>query len=170
MFYAAGLWRRVEKVCLQSAVVDDPEIIRRLSEQFGSQSIIVSVDIKRNWRNRVQLHDFRAGGASKVVWTDFVRHAVELGAGEILFNAVHRDGTMSGMDVEAIRAASKLASVPLIAVGGARNLTDFRLAIDAGASAVSAGAFFVFHGPHRAVLITYPSYDELQGVLDDDEK
>jgi cyclase len=68
------------------------------------------------------------------------------------------------MDLDLIREASALSDAPLIAVGGAGSLADFRAATNAGASAVAAGAFFVFQGPHRAVLITYPRPDELAGL------
>jgi cyclase len=94
-----------------------------------------------------------------------LRKAVEAGAGEVVLNSVDRDGTMQGMDLEMIREASAALSVPLIAVGGAGSLADMKAAVQAGASAVSAGAFFVFHGPHRAVLITYPRYQELEALL-----
>ena len=69
------------------------------------------------------------------------------------------------MDLELIKDSANKISVPLIAVGGVGNLGDMREAIQAGASAVAAGAFFVFHGPHRAVLITYPQYHELEELL-----
>ena len=79
-------------------------------------------------------------------------------------NAVDRDGTLAGPDLDLIREASRIADVPLIAIGGIASLADIRAATDAGASAVAAGSFFVFQGPHRAVLITYPRYEELRGL------
>jgi cyclase len=75
---------------------------------------------------------------------------------------VEREGTLAGMDVPLIAEASAMVDVPLIANGGAASLADIQAAVKAGASAVAAGAFFVFHGPHRAVLITYPRYEELR--------
>ena len=68
------------------------------------------------------------------------------------------------MDLELVREASTLP-VPVIAVGGVGSLPDIKATIDAGANAVAVGAFFVFHGPHRAVLITYPEYQELEELL-----
>ena len=90
---------------------------------------------------------------------------VQAGAGEVVLNAVDRDGMMQGMDLELIQRAAEAVTVPLIAVGGVGSLADIKAAVDAGASAVAAGAFFVFHGPHRAVLITYPQYEELKRLL-----
>ena len=69
---------------------------------------------------------------------------------------------MKGMDLNIITEASKLSSVPLISIGGVGNLTDIKNAINAGSNAVAAGSFFVFQGPHRAVLITYPKDKILQ--------
>ena len=86
------------------------------------------------------------------------------GAGEVLLTSVERDGTMKGMDLPLIEEASRSIEVPLIAAGGAGSLADIRAAVAAGADAVAAGAFFVFHGPHRAVLITYPRYEELKAL------
>lgn len=155
----------VEKICLQSAALDDMTLISRIAERFGSQSVVVSVDIKRNWLKRPELYESRSGKVHKSAWLDFAQQAVAAGAGEVLLNAVDRDGEMQGMDLELIREASTALSVPLIALGGVGSLQDIKAAVTVGASAVAAGAFFVFHGPHRAVLITYPLYQELEFLL-----
>lgn len=155
----------VEKISLQSAAINDITLISRIAERFGSQSVVVSVDIKRNWLNRPGLHQSSTGKMCKLAWLDFARQAVAAGAGEVLINAVDRDGEMQGMDLDLIREASAALTVPLIALGGVGSLQDIKAAVDAGASAVAAGAFFVFHGPHRAVLITYPLYQELEILL-----
>lgn len=158
----------VEKVCLQTAALEDPRLITRIAERFGSQSVMVSVDVKRNWMGRPGLYSAAHSKVLSRSWMSFLKDAVTAGAGEVVLNAVDRDGMMRGMDLELIREASVSLPIPLIAVGGASSLTDIRAAVDAGASAVSAGAFFVFHGPHRAVLITYPRYHELEELLRSD--
>lgn len=152
----------VEKISLQSAVLSDISLITRLADRYGSQSIVVSVDVKRNWLKRPELYESRTGKNNRQPWLDFARQVVAAGAGEILLNAVDRDGEMQGMDLELIREASGTLQVPLVALGGVGSLQDIRAAVDAGASAVAAGAYFVLHGPHRAVLITYPLYKELE--------
>ena len=90
---------------------------------------------------------------------------MDLGAGEVLLNAVDKDGTLSGPDLELIKIASDSIKVPLIASGGISSLGDMKDAVNAGASAVAVGSFFVFHGPHRAVLITYPDYQDLEKLF-----
>jgi cyclase len=96
---------------------------------------------------------------------EHLERAVDAGAGEVLLNSVDRDGTMSGVDTRLIRLASEAVRVPVVALGGVGSLDDIKNAVDAGASAVAAGAFFVFQGRHRAVLITYPSYASLEQLL-----
>ena len=90
---------------------------------------------------------------------------VDAGAGEIFLNAIDRDGTYSGYDLELLKQLSEAVSVPVIACGGAGKIEDFALAVKSGASAVAAGSMFVFQRPHQAVLISYPSQKELQEKL-----
>ncbi|MDD4836464.1 MAG: AglZ/HisF2 family acetamidino modification protein [Dethiosulfovibrio sp.] len=155
----------VEKVCLQTAVLGDPSLIEDIASRYGSQSVVISVDVKKNWLGRKCLYSASTKKTLKRLFMDYVSSAVEAGAGEILLNSVDRDGTMSGMDLELITQVSSTFSVPLIASGGVGSIKDMKDAVDAGASAVAAGAFFVFHGPHRAVLITYPKYEDLEKEL-----
>jgi imidazole glycerol-phosphate synthase subunit HisF len=155
----------IEKICLQASVLDDLSLVKKLSDKWGSSSILVSVDVKKNWLGQPKLYAAATGKLLDKKWTDFMLEAVKAGAGEIVLNAVDKDGTMKGMDIELIKEAAKILSVPLVAVGGAGSLGDIKAAVDAGANAVSAGAFFVFQGPHRAVLITYPKYNELVQLL-----
>lgn len=155
----------VEKICLQTAALKDLTLVNRLAERFGSQSVMVSVDVKRNWLGRAQLYGAADGKARSEPWLDLTQRLVNAGAGEVLLNAVDRDGTLAGPDLQLIGEAAASLSVPLIAVGGVSSLADIKAAVEAGASAVAAGAFFVFHGPHRAVLITYPKYQELENLL-----
>ena len=123
------------------------------------------MDVKRNWLGKPRLFSAAAARTLDLPWTEFLQKAVAAGAGEVVLNAVDRDGTMQGMDLELIGQAAGMVSVPLIAVGGVGSLADIKSAVEAGASAVAAGAFFVFQGPHRAVLITYPRYQELESLL-----
>jgi len=155
----------VEKVCLQTAALADLSLITRLADQFGNQSILLSVDIKRNFLGKYQLYAAAKGKPQPQDWYDYLVQAVRAGAGEVVLNAVDRDGMMQGMDLELIRKAAGAVNVPLIAVGGVGSLPDIKAAVDAGASAVAAGAFFVFHGPHRAVLISYPRYEDIETVV-----
>lgn len=155
----------VEKVCIQSAALQDMRILREIADAFGSQSVLFSLDVRSGMFGRRHLYASATRKDDARSWQEVLRSAVSHGAGEIVLNAVDRDGLMKGMDYSLIREATRDLEVPLIAVGGAGSLEDIRRAVDSGASAVSAGAFFVFYGPHRAVLITYPRYGELESLF-----
>lgn len=155
----------VEKISLQTAALDDLSIVSKIADKFGSQSIVVSVDLQKGFFGSPKLRRCATGKIEKIEWHEFCKKAVAAGAGEILLNSVNKDGTLSGPDLSIIAEASRALPVPLIALGGVASLGDIKKCIDAGASAVAAGAFFVFHGPYRTVLITYPSYSDLENAL-----
>jgi cyclase len=151
----------VEKVVLNSALADNPTLVTDVAQLAGSSSVMVSVDVKRNLFGRYSVctrsgqRDLRRDPA------DYAREVERLGAGEILLTAVDRDGTQSGYDLELIRRVTDAVSIPVVAAGGAGCLQHLRDAVDQGASSVAAGSMFVFHGKHRAVLITYPEHQTL---------
>lgn len=155
----------IEKVCVQTAALEDLGVVSRIAERYGQQSVVVSVDIKRDWLGKPRLYSAATSKAQPTSWQEFIQDAVAAGAGEILLNAVDRDGTLKGPDLPLIEAASARLPIPLIALGGVSSLTDIKAAVDAGATAVAAGAYFVLHGPHRAVLITYPKYRDLEQLF-----
>ena len=158
----------VEKVCLQTAVLKNPRLVSELANQFGSQSVMVSVDVKKNFLGKTKLYHSASGRLMDDAWIDVMRDLVLAGAGEVLLNSVDKDGTLAGPDLSLIEEASSQIDVPLIALGGVSSLSDIKACVDAGASAVAAGSFFVFHGPHRAVLITYPEYRDLEKIFETD--
>jgi cyclase len=108
-------------------------------------------------------------GGKKGTGLDALKHAVEMekqGAGELFINSIDRDGTMQGYDIELVRRVSDAVSIPVIACGGAGKLQDLADVINqGGASAAAAGSIFVFQGPLRGVLISYPSPADLKRIL-----
>lgn len=151
-----------EKVVIDSAAYASPQLIRGAVAIYGSQSIVGCVDVRRTLLGRYELSS-NAGKTKQFVGLKEHVQALEgLGVGEIIVNAVDRDGTQSGYDLTLIREVSSIVSVPVVACGGASGLDDFVAAVkDGGASAVAAGSLFVFVGPHRAVLINYPDRADL---------
>jgi imidazole glycerol-phosphate synthase subunit HisF len=151
----------IEKVSINTAAHEDPRLIETAARAFGSQSIVAGIDVKRNLLGRYVVVSH--GGEKKqsqgvVEWAKAVERA---GAGEILLNSVDRDGMQSGYDLELVKQVASAVRIPIIACGGAGKLQHFADVLRSGASAVAAGSLFVFHGPHRAVLITYPERKEL---------
>jgi cyclase len=151
----------IEKVAMNTAVLENPELISEAASHFGSSSVVVSIDIRKNWLNQSAVYSHTGLKSRLPDPLLFAKRAEELGAGEILFQSVNRDGAMNGYDLDWIRLLSTQLSIPLIACGGAGGLEHFAAALVAGASAVAAGSKFVFWGKHRAVLINYLSQQEI---------
>lgn len=156
----------VEKIAIQTGALEDLNLVTEIAARYGNQSLVVAIDIKKNILGQYKLYSSASGKLLSKGWLDFLRCAVQAGAGEILVNSVDKDGTLEGMDLALIKVASDACSIPLIALGGLNSLANMKAAVEAGASAVAAGAYFIFHGSHRAVLVTYPKYDDLVALLD----
>lgn len=154
----------VEKISLQTATRAGLDLVTQVAGRYGTQAVVGAVDVKTDWKGSRQLY-WSADGSTEREWQGHIQRLVDAGVGEILLNSVDRDGMMGGMDLKTIREATERLPVPLVALAGVGSLDHIREAVEAGASAVAAGAFFVFHGKHRAVLITYPSYDVLEDLL-----
>lgn len=155
----------VEKVIINKASFLNPSLITSAAKLFGSQSVVVSIDVKRPFLKGQRV--YADNGKTNMGYTpeDFARRMEDVGAGEILLNNVDRDGTYEDYDFDLISRVSSILNIPLIACGGASDINSFTKAIQAGASAVAAGSLFVFQGRHRAVLISYPSQEELSKVF-----
>ena len=151
---------------INTAAVENPNFIKATSEHFGSQSIVISIDVKKKLFGKYEV--FISDG-TKPTGLDPVAHAAKmekLGAGEILINSIDRDGSMEGYDIDLTRMVANAVGIPVIACGGAGCLSDFIAPIkDGNASAVSAGSMFVFFGPRRSVLINYPKKEELTDIF-----
>ena len=155
----------VEKVALTTALIETPELVRQIADTFGEQAVVAGIDVKRDWLGKSRA--MVKAGSSKTGFdpVTLAKRAAELGAGEILLMSIDREGTFQGYDLDLVRAVSAAVSIPVIASGGAGALPHMRQAIDAGASAAAAGSLFVYKGPHRAVLINYPTRPELRALL-----
>ena len=148
----------VEKVVINSAAIESTEIIKAAAEVFGSQAIVVAVDVRKTLLSGYKVVSKSATFENKVRLEEHLSRVVLAGAGELLLTNVDRDGMMTGYDLDLIKQVTQLINVPVIASGGAGTVEHLRQAVQhAGASAVSAGSMFVFHGKHRAVLINYPT-------------
>lgn len=151
-----------EKVIFDTVAYTDPQLIQDAVAIYGSQSIVGCVDVRKTLLGRYELISHAGKSKQRVSLREHLKALERQGVGEIIVNAVDRDGTQSGYDLKLIREVSSSVSVPVVACGGASSIDDFVAAVgEAGASAVAAGSLFVFVGPHRAVLINYPARAEL---------
>jgi imidazole glycerol-phosphate synthase subunit HisF len=140
-----------DKVTLNTAAVDRPELIHELSKEFGAQAVVLAIDAKKEqeaWQVRVR------GGRVATTWNalDWAQRGVELGAGEILLTSVDRDGTQSGFDVALTATISRSVSVPVIASGGAKVPQHFLEVFTQGA-ADAALAASIFHDQVQSIRV-----------------
>ena len=134
-----------DKIAINSAAVREPELVTRLSRAFGSQCIVVAVDVR--WTGERYQVMVRGGKEpTDRDGLDWIREAEALGAGEILLTSMDRDGTGKGYDLELIRRAAETVRIPVVASGGAGTLEHLAEALTAGAHAVLAATIFHFQG------------------------
>lgn len=154
-----------EKVILNTAFIEYPNLVTDVAMKLGNQSVVVSIDVNqtffgsyfvftKNGQKKTRLHPLEAA-----------QKAVELGAGELILNFVPNDGMMEGYNLELIQSISSAVSIPLVASCGAGSLNHMKDAVLAGAHAIAAGSMFVYHGARRGILINYPSRAELGNVF-----
>jgi len=151
-----------EKVVLGTVAFENPNFVKQASDYFGSSTIVVCVDVKKKFLGKKQVW---VRNGQKSTNTDPVAYAKQMetnGAGEIIIQSIEQDGLMNGYDSELIKSVAMSVNIPVVALGGASTVTDFISATkESYASAVAAGSMFVYHGPRKAVLINYPSKNEL---------
>ena len=145
----------IEKVVLNSVTACNLDLIQQILEKYGSQSIVGSVDVGKNIFGKKQVYTLSGTKKIKKSLEEHIREIINSGIGELFINSIYNDGTYSGYDLELIKHLSELSEVPIIACGGASKAEDFKMAIDAGASAVAAGSLFVYRSEARGIMINY---------------
>lgn len=134
-----------DKVSINTAAISRPDLINEISDRFGNQVLVLSVDARRADTKsgfEVTTHGGRnSSGLDALAW---IEEGILRGVGEILLNSMDADGTKSGFDIEMLKAVREISSVPVIASGGAGKISDFAQAIEAGADAVLAASVFHF--------------------------
>ena len=154
-----------EKVIINTAAVETPELITEAANLFGSQSVIVSIDVKKNIFGKYKVYTKNGTKSTNLAPIKHAQNMEKLGAGEIMINSIEKDGTLSGYDIDIINQICNSVDIPVIACGGCGKYEDLTDAVKLGnASAVAAGSIFVFHGARKAVLVNYPDR-ELLGNL-----
>lgn len=132
-----------DKVAVNSAALENPQMISEIANIFGNQVLVVSIDAKKHdGEYFCYSHSGTKRTAKKA--EDWAMEAAKLGAGEILITSIERDGTMQGYDLELIEKVAKLVSIPVIAQGGCGDYEDMYKALKSGANAVSAASIFHF--------------------------
>jgi len=155
-----------EKIIVNSAAAENPAFITELAAHFGSQAVIVSIDVLPDFAGRYRV---RTRGGRHNIRRDPVQWAQEAearGAGEILLTAIHREGTWQGFDLGLLKAVSSAVRIPVIAHGGAGSLEHVAQAVhQGGASAVALGSMVVFQKQDCGVLVNFPEPGQLAARL-----
>ena len=148
----------VEKVAIGSAAVNNINIIYEAQKQLGSQSVVMVLDVKKNYLdNNYSLFINNGTINTHLDPVLIAKKAEEAGAGEILINSIDNDGVMAGYDLKIIEKIRSVLNIPITVLGGAGNLLDIKNLIELfGTIGASAGSLFVFKGKFKAVLINYP--------------
>lgn len=156
-----------EKIGFNSAIVDNEKMVNILTRELGSQSVFAVIDSKKPLIGSAKAFIKNGRVNSGHSPLEFAQKAISLGVGELIVQSIENDGCMKGFDLKLISDVSRSSTVPLVALGGAGSISDFQLAIKAGASAVAAGSFFSFlENDRNSILINYPSYSEVEKIFE----
>jgi cyclase len=156
----------VEKVALSSSAIEAPDLITKIAERVGTQSVVVVLDVKKKLFGGYEIYTRNGKKSTGKNPVEMAELFQKKGAGEIVINAIDQDGMMKGYDLELAGKVRKKISIPLTILGGAGHLDDIGKLITAfGIIGASAGSLFVFRGVYKAVLISYPEPEIKETLL-----
>lgn len=149
-----------EKAILNTAALNNVDFIRDAADYFGSSTITVCVDIKKNLFGKYQVYTHSRQKTLGLPYLDYIRRVEDCGAGEIIIQSVDNDGMMGGYDHKLYESLSRTVSIPIVALGGAGDMHDM-LALwnHTSVNSFSAGSMFVYYNKMKGVLINYPKID-----------
>jgi len=154
-----------EKVIINTQATNTA-FIREAADTFGSSTIAVCLDVKKKLFGKVQTWVMAGEKSTGYSPVDFARMMQDNGVGEIIIQSIEQDGMMQGYDINLIKNVSEAVTIPVIALGGAGNLSHLNQAYrDAYANGLAAGSMFVYHGPRKGILINYPEKTELNNLF-----
>ncbi len=160
--FAAGF----EKVVLNSVTYTNPAVVAKLSEHYGAQAIIGSVDVKRNMWGKYVVYIKDGTERISVDVVEWAQKLEALGIGELLLTSIDKDGTWAGYDVELTKKVTKAVSIPVIANGGAGNVRHISDVVKkGGASAAGVGSMVLYQKKDMGVLINFPDKETIKAEI-----
>ena len=157
----------VEKVVLNSCIYENIKLIEEAANKYGSQSIIISIDVKKNKNGNYSVYSNNATKKTDVLLESFVKKIESVGAGEILLTSIDAEGLQEGVDIDLYTKIENLIDIPIIASGGIGNLNHMINFFDiTNCSSVACGSLFVFYGKRNAVLVNYPTQKEIEFLME----
>lgn len=149
-----------EKLVINASIFENPSLIMEIAKQFGSQSIIGSLDVKKSKFFGMKIYSHNGSIKQKGTPVEWAKKIEELGVGEIMLSSIDRDGTWSGYDIDLISEIAEIVTVPIIANCGAGSIQHLVDAVKKGkASAVAVGSMVVYQKKDKGILINFPSKD-----------
>jgi len=156
-----------EKIILNSYTFEKPDIINQLSKNYGSQSIIIAIDVRKNIFQKYFVYSLSGKEKKNIKPIDWAKEVEDRGAGEILLTSIDNEGTWSGIDLNLTKIIADAVQIPVIAHGGAGTLKHIEDAIKiARASAVALGSMVVFQKKGMGVLVNFPDEKDLRGIIE----
>jgi cyclase len=156
----------IEKVIINHQALENPNFIKLATDSFGSSTIVGAMDVKKNFFGSYQVFSHVKKNTLNLDPIAHAKNLESLGVGELFVNNVDLDGMMKGYDLALMKKITESVTIPVIACGGAGSIKDIDEVInESHAAAAAAGSMFVYHGKHRAVLITYPEYQALNRIF-----
>jgi len=155
----------IEKIIINTLLFENPDLIRKAIKLFGSQSIVASVDVKKNFWGVSKIYRHSHKKTINLSPIEYIRQLEDLGVGEILLYSVDRDGTWEGMDIELINQVSNKTHLPVISCGGVGSIKDIEDGILNGSSGVAIGSMCVYSKKNMGVLIKFPKQNDIEQII-----
>ena len=156
----------VEKVSINTSAIENTQLITEIANSFGNQSVIVSIDVRKNFWGKSEVYKNRGMKTIGLDPVSFAKKMEDAGAGELLITSIDKEGTWDGYDIDLLNSITSSVNIPVIANGGAGKLSDLKDAvITGGASAVAMGSMVVYQKKGLGVLINFPQRDNLEILL-----
>jgi|TARA_B110000858_G_scaffold191281_1_gene240357 cyclase len=158
----------IDKISLNNSILKNFLFINELSNYFGTQSISVSVDVTKTSLGDYKIYNYKNDKLyERYDLKEYLTEIEKNGAGEIIINSVHKDGLMTGMDLNLAKLIKDEIDVPLVFYGGVGKLSHLNEVFSKGIDAIACSSFFCFHGDFKSILITYP-FEELEKIKHND--
>jgi cyclase len=149
----------IEKVVLNSVLLENPNLITQIANIYGAQSVVLSLDYKKNILGKLRPHFYSGKEYMKKDINTFALEMIDLGIGEIILQDIEKDGTFGGYNLEMISELKNL-SIPIVAMGGCNSVSNMKEAVKSGANAIAAGSLFVYrNNDPKSILINYPKIE-----------
>jgi cyclase len=151
-----------EKIVLNTAAIMNPNLVSRIADNSGSQSVIVSIDVRKNMWGKYHVYSHDGTKKTELDPVEWAQQMEKTGAGELLVTSMNQDGTWQGFDLDITGRIVQSVSIPVIANGGAGSLEHIRQVVKhSGASAVALGSMVVYQKKGMGVLVNFPDHTSL---------